>query len=311
MYLPDFPVIPPEAFAALARQQRVPVSQITPLPDVGITNKIYGFGEHLILRVPRDHPHIVSLAHKEAKVVPAARSTGVHTPAILLFDDSCRVLPVPYTLYERVPGETLGLLDLEPDATPNVWRALGRDLARLHTAITPAQLPPEEVGQCADLRAAPATLAQAGYFTVMEARWLDRLLDRLAPYALAKLPRRFLHGDSQTTNLMVDSGSLQYLAVLDWGSSGWGDVAWDFLGIPLRAVPCMLEGHREIAPLDGDDTAEARILWRHLQVAIRIMQRGPQPSHSWAERPWAMFLEIMRFLLDPPDPRWRAYVPGR
>src|SRR5215469_964048 len=66
MYLPDFPVIPPEAFAALARQQRVPVSQITPLPDVGITNKIYGFGEHLILRVPRDHPHIVSLAHKEA-----------------------------------------------------------------------------------------------------------------------------------------------------------------------------------------------------------------------------------------------------
>ena len=110
---------------------------------------------------------------------------------------------------------------------------------------------------------------------------------------------------------MVEPGSLRYLAVVDWGSSGWGDVAWDFLGIPLRAVPFMLEGHREIAPLDGDETAEARILWRHLQIAIWLMRRGPQPIHSWAERPWAMFLEITRFLLDPPDPRWRAYMPDR
>jgi len=205
----------------------------------------------------------------------------------------------------------LGLLDLEPEATPNVWQALGRDLARLHTSITPALLPPEEVGQCDDLRAAPATLAEAGFFTLMEAHWLERLLDQLAPYALADLPQRFLHGDSQTTNMMVEPSSLEYLAVVDWGSSGWGDVAWDFLGIPLRAVPFMLEGHREIAPLDGDETAEARILWRHLQIAIWLMRRGPQPTYSWAERPWAMFLEIMRFLLEPPDPRWRAYLPHR
>ena len=179
MNLPDFPPIPPEALAAIARPQHVSVSQIIPLPDIGITNKIYRFGDSLILRIPRNHPHIISLARKEAKVVPAARAAGVHTPAILLFDDSCTLLPVPYTLYERVPGETLGLLDLEPEATPNVWRALGRDLARLHTSITEADLPPEEVGQCDDLRAAPKTLADAGLFTLMEARWLERLLDHL------------------------------------------------------------------------------------------------------------------------------------
>ncbi|HEY7122329.1 MAG TPA: aminoglycoside phosphotransferase family protein [Ktedonobacterales bacterium] len=311
MRLPDFAPIPPEAFAALASEHHVSVSQITPLPDIGITNKIYRFGDALILRIPRHHPHIINLARKEARVVPIARAAGVHTPAILLFDDTCDLLPVPYTLYERAPGETLGLLDLEPEATPNVWRALGRDLARLHTSITPALLPPEEVGQCDDLRAAPRTLAEAGLFTRMEARWLERLLDRLAPYALVDLPQRFLHGDSQSTNMMVEPGSLEYLAVLDWGSSGWGDVAWDFLGIPLRAVPFMLEGHREISPLDEDETAEARILWRHLQIAIWLMQRDPQPTYSWAERPLAMFLEIMRFLLESPDPRWRAYLPNR
>jgi len=108
MHLPDFPPIPPEALAVIARPQHVSVSQITPLPDIGITNKIYRFGDSLILRVPRNHPHIINLAYKEAKVVPAARAAGVHTPAILLFDDSCTLLPVPYTLYERVPGKRWG-----------------------------------------------------------------------------------------------------------------------------------------------------------------------------------------------------------
>src|SRR5215472_8964636 len=124
MNLPDFPPIPLEALAVIAKLQQVSVSQITLLPHIGITNKLYGLGDHLMLRIPRNHPHIISLAHKEAKVVPAARAAGVHTPAILLFDDSCTLLPVPYTLYERVLGETLGLLDLEPEATPEVWRAL-------------------------------------------------------------------------------------------------------------------------------------------------------------------------------------------
>lgn len=171
--------------------------------------------------------------------------------------------PLPYTLYERVQGKTLGLLDLGPDATPDAWRALGRDLARLHTSVTPTQIPPEEVGQCKDLRAAPEALATTGLFTLTEARWLERLLDQLAPYTLAEIQQRFLHGDSQTTNMMVAPDSLEYLAVLDWGSSGWGNVAWDFLAIPLRAVPFILEGYREIAPLGGDEIVEARILWRH------------------------------------------------
>jgi aminoglycoside phosphotransferase (APT) family kinase protein len=129
-----------------------------------------------------------------------------------------------------------------------------------------------------------------------------------APAALAEVPRRFLHGDSQASNVMVRPGSLDYLAVLDWGSSGWGDAAWDFAGIPLCAVPFMLEGHREIAPLDHDKTAEARILWRQFQLALWLLKREPQPAHSWGERPLAMLVEMLRFLLESPDPRWRALV---
>jgi aminoglycoside phosphotransferase (APT) family kinase protein len=289
-------------------QAWISTDQITPLRDIGITNKMYRFGDHLMLRVPRNHPYLFDLLRKEARVVPAARAVGVHTPAIVAFDDSCTVLPAPYSLYERVAGETLGLLDLEPEATPEVWRALGRDLALLHTQITLEALPPEELGHCDDLRANLEQLASAGHFTLMEARWFERLLDRLAPYALAALPPRFLHGDTQSTNLMVRPDTLEYQAVLDWGGCGWGDPAWDFVGIPLRAVPFMLEGHRQIAPLDADETTEARILWRQFQIALWSFSREPQPEHSWGERPAAMLIEIMRFLLESPDPRWKALL---
>jgi Ser/Thr protein kinase RdoA (MazF antagonist) len=119
----------------------------------------------------------------------------------------------------------------------------------------------------------PDELASAGYFTSEEVRWLSGWLDLLAPFALAPLPKRFRHGDLQTTNVMVHPDPSTYLALIDWGACGWGDAAHDFAGIPLRAVPFMLAGYREVAPLTEDDTAEARILWRHLQMALYLLGR--------------------------------------
>ena len=138
----------------------------------------------------------------------------------------------------------------------------------------------------------------------MEARWLLGWLDRLAPAALASRPQRFLHGDIQTTNMLVRAGSLDYLAIIDWGSSGWGDPAWDFAGVPLRAVPLMLQSYRDLATQDVLTDIEARILWRHLQLAL-LLRREPQPGKSWAERPLAMLLEIMRFMIESPPGAWK------
>ena len=73
-----------------------------------------------------------------------------------------------------------------------------------------------------DPRPKPDELASAGYFTAEEVRWLSGWLDLLAPFALAPLPKRFRHGDLQTTNVMVRPGSPTYLALIDWGVCGWG-----------------------------------------------------------------------------------------
>jgi hypothetical protein len=80
-------------------------------------------------------------------------------------------------------------------------------------------------------------------------------------------------------------------------------------GVPLRVVPFLLEGYRQITPLDDEENAEARILWRHLQLSLYLLRREPQPGRSWAERPLAMLLEIWRFFNESPGARWVAWAP--
>jgi aminoglycoside phosphotransferase (APT) family kinase protein len=310
MKLPPFPRISARSIRIIAERHGLGQRTFSRLPEVGIFNAIYAVGSDLILRIPRDHPAFIAAARKEAIAVPAARAAGVRTPRLVAFDDSLELLPVPYSLYERVQGVTLGLLDREPEDTPDVWREIGRDLGRLHSQVADqgalAELDSEAIP---DPRALVEEIAEQGYFTATEARWLMRWLDRLAPAALASRPRRFLHGDLQTTNVMVAGDSLAYLALLDWGSASWGDPAWDFAGVPLRAAPWLLAGHRDIALLDDDQTAEARVLWRHLQLALLVLRRGPLPDRSWAERPLSMLLEIMRFAIEAPSRPWHDLLP--
>jgi aminoglycoside phosphotransferase (APT) family kinase protein len=308
--LPDFPEVSPGILRSIARRHGLDAYDFSILPETGVFNAIYLLGDDYVLRVPRHHPDFVAAARKEAIAVPAARDAGVRTPRMLAFDDSLDLLPVPYSIYERVHGETLGLLDRDPADAPEVWRELGSDLALLHTRV-------EEDGPVADLeleampdpRPWPGELAADGYFTATEARWLSGWLERLAPAALGPVPRRFLHGDSQATNVLVREGSLDYVAVIDWGGAGWGDPARDFAGVPLRVVPFMLEGYRKIAPVEDEESAEGRILWRHLQLSLYLLRREPQPGRSWAERPLSMLLEVMRFFLGSPGARWSKWAP--
>jgi hypothetical protein len=55
--------------------------------------------------------------------------------------------------------------------------------------------------------------------------------------------------------------------------------------------------------------AEARILWLHVWLALDLMPRGAAPGLSWGERPIAMLLDVLRFLLEPPGEPWRSLRP--
>lgn len=287
-------------------------STIARQPSIGVFNAIYLLGDDLILRVPRAQPRVMAMLANEAIAVPAARAAGVQTPRLVAFDDTLALLPVPYTVYERVHGEPLELLGLDPTATPAAYRALGRDLARLHTGV--ARTGP--VGRLGvpnmpqeDPLPLPERLAAAGYCSASEARWLGGWLERLPPLLQVPDAHRFLHGDTQATNVLVHPGSHEYRAPSDRGGCGWGDPALDFSGMPLAAVPAVLAGYRAIAALPEDETAEARILRYHLYFALVTLSAAPQPQRSWAERPLSYLLAVMRFLLDTPGPPWTASPP--
>jgi aminoglycoside phosphotransferase (APT) family kinase protein len=309
--LPEFVDVSDAVLREIARRHGVDgAGPFTRLPDTGIYNAHFLLGEHLVVRVPRDHPGHVAALRRETVAVPAVRKAGVRTPALIAFDDSRELLNSPYAIYERVSGQHLESLDLEPAALAGVWRDLGRDLARVHGITADdlgSPLPPPST--LPDPRTLVDNHASAGWFSSSEARWLMAWLERLAPTALTPTPSRFVHGDMQATNVMVRADPPTDLALIDWGSGAWGIAVDDLAVLPLSAVPFMLHGHRELAPLDDDANVEARIVWRHVQLALLLVPRGPLPGFSWAERPLSMLLEILGFFAaDPPEP-WRGLGP--
>jgi aminoglycoside phosphotransferase (APT) family kinase protein len=267
-------------------------------------------GDDLVLRLPRNHPHHFNALRTESIAVPAVRAVGVQAPELIVFDETCTVLPGPYAIYARVHGRTLESLQLPPSAAPNVWRDLGRDLARTHlieNAALEAALPAP--GPLPDLPDLVESHASAGRFTASEARWLQVWLRQLSPLALQPVASRLVHGDTQAANVMVRDEPPRYTALMDRGSAAWGVAVDDLAVVPLAAAPFMLEGHRDVAPLDDDAHVEARSVWRHLLLALRLIRRGPLPGFAWAERPLSMLLDLLMFFAaDPPEP-WRALRP--
>jgi len=285
-----------------------------PLAQTGMINAVYALSPHLVLRVPRNHPGHVAQLLRERAAVPAARAAGVRTPALVAFDDSRAILPVPYAIYERVAGIPFELLGRDVRSAPTVWRELGRDLGRLHAGATRTDVAGDlsEGAPMPDPRDLVERRAGEGWFTAMEASWLLRWLERLSPAAREPVPKRLIHADTQPTNVMVaipDDAAPVYHALIDWGCAQWGDDAVDIACAPLGAAPFLLEGHREIARLTADDTAEARVLWRNWQIALDQLPRGAVPGFSWGENPTARVIDTLRFFAARPDGRWRTWRP--
>jgi aminoglycoside phosphotransferase (APT) family kinase protein len=247
----------------------------TPLPVTGVANRIYATRD-VVLRVATDHPEAVPDARTESVAAPVARASGLPVPALIVFDDSRRIVDRPYSIWERVHGETLGLHAPDPDAVPDTWRDVGRQLARLHTSVRECWDPngwldrpahPDHV----ELRELAHSLTPA--LAAFGAEVLD-WIDRSEAAAAVKTPRCFLHYDIHQMNLMcARDGSL--LSIIDWGDAGWGDPALEWSEAPIRAIPYMLDGYRSIAGALLGDAPEARILADQLWCGLEdLRDRG-------------------------------------
>jgi len=243
------------------------------LPATGIANRIYATDD-LVLRIAVEGQEALDDARTESVAAPVARAAGVCVPRLVAFDDSGTVVDRPYSLWERVHGETLGLFAPEPDSCPATWRAVGRQLALLHNQVQDCPDPhgwldhPERELY---LEERIASLAAASAIDPALAGELERAAKGLRPALQGPLTVRFLHNDIHAMNVMcARDGTL--LAVVDWGDAGWGDPALELAQVPLGAVPFVLRGYESEARLDN--TAEARILWDKLCAAVERFEKG-------------------------------------
>lgn len=251
-----------------------------PLPATGVANHIYATSD-VVLRVATDYPDAVSDARTESVAAPVARDAGIRTPRLIAFDDSRALVDRPYSLWERVHGETLGLLDLDARRLAHAWRDVGRELARVHDRVTTCPDPDgwlDTPGRPLDLESHIEPLRQAGLIDHRAAEEMGSLIHELAPHVAVAADVRFVHDDIHAFNVMCTRDG-ELLALIDWGDAGWGDPTLDFVGIPLEHVPGAVEGYESASSSGLGEFPEARFIWDKLHYAMRrlVEDRGEPP----------------------------------
>lgn len=252
-----------------------------PTPWTGAASHVYPLGD-AVVKIPFDRPDAIQAVRTDAAIAPLARSLGVQVSELITFDDSREILPVPYAVFRRIEHSVpLDRLNGDPSAGRAAWEEVGRQLAIVHRLVDPATVPIElrVFRQSPDVDPRPwvAEFQKSGIMNTNDAHWLRELLDRLAPAALDEGPVTLCHGDVNAANILVHERSHRFAALIDWAGAGWLDPVWDFAGVSLDIVPFLLAGHRSVAPLPSDHSAEARICWCQVQTRLYPI-RGAAPS---------------------------------
>ncbi|HTW09569.1 MAG TPA: hypothetical protein VME46_18835 [Acidimicrobiales bacterium] len=80
---------------------------VRPVRSTGVMHSVYALGDHLVLRVPKDHREAIADTYTGSVAAPVAHAAGVRTPALVVFDDERDIAPVPLSIFERAAGEPL------------------------------------------------------------------------------------------------------------------------------------------------------------------------------------------------------------
>lgn len=289
---------------------------LEPIPARGAVNAIFALGPDLILRVSKDIPEAIRGTISESIAAPAAHRAGVRTPRLIAFDNSRKILNTPYTIYERIDGIDLTRIDASPHELPPIWREVGRELSRLHHAVGAV----EDLHHLLrdTLRPDPEPILEAADFLSDDhKRWFRRCFDRLRPAVEnASSFRRLTHGDAQSNNVLIRNN--EFVALIDWGGAGWCDGIIDFYNMPARVLPYAVDGYRDEAPFDDDDTAEARILFDQLAASImnvawdshqQPILRTEGADIAWHGQPNTLRqIELLAFYATDLPRAWRRWI---
>ncbi|NIK54532.1 phosphotransferase family protein [Kribbella shirazensis] len=296
----------------IARRHGVDPAEVKEVAG-GVANRGFVLGEKLFLRVCR--PGFEADLLKETHVVPAARSVGVLTPAIIQYDDTRRLADSPYVVTERVHGTEptdlpprlaeqlacLHQLDLhnEPPA-----RATGTDGAPVAAgAAGAAPVVPED--DWSDPWRTVDELGSRGYLDPGTADWLTGWFTRLADRIDRSRPKVLIHGDVAAHNLLVDPAN-NLRALIDWGDAAWAPRAMDFAKLPLTQVAVLLPDYvRHSQTSDSEQDLAAATLWFHLHWALARIPSTPDPNQRhWTAPTASRLINLLHFFTTSPPAPW-------
>ncbi|MGW6198173.1 aminoglycoside phosphotransferase family protein [Kribbella sp. NPDC055110] len=275
---------------AVARRHGVDPGEVKEVAG-GVANRGFVLGDELFLRV--SWPGYEADLLKETYVVPAARSVGVLTPAIVEYDASGQLIAAPYAVMERVHGT-------EPTELPT---ELAEQLARLHQLeLKLVEVPEDGWG---DPWRTIEELADRGYVDPGTASWLTGWFTRLAERIDGSGPRVLIHGDVAAHNLLAGpDGELR--ALIDWGDAAWAPRAMDFAKLPLTQVAELLPDYlRHSQSPESEEELAAAVLWFHLSWGLAKLPAAPWPGQRhWTAPTTSRLLNILHFFTTTPPAPW-------
>lgn len=277
---------------AVARRHGVDPGEVKEVAG-GVANRGFVLGEELFLRVCR--PGFEADLLKETHVVPAARSVGVLTPAIVEYDDSGRLIAAPYAVMERVHGT-------EPTDLPT---GLAAQLAHLHQLERTLELSGVVEDGWGDPWGTIDGLADRGYVDSGTASWLTGWFTRLAERIDGSGPKVLIHGDVAAHNLLAGpDGDLR--ALIDWGDAAWAPRAMDFAKLPLTQVAELLPDYlRHSQSPESEEELAAAVLWFHLSWGLAKLPAAPWPGQRhWTAPTTSRLLNILHFFTTAPPAPW-------
>ena len=227
---------------------------VRPLDSSGSSNALFRFGEHLLVRLPRQ-PGGSATISKEARWLPVlGPSLPVGVPEVVAVFEPSRDYPERWSVVRWIDGEHHEVLTPETPADPR-RSDLAADLAEAVNALWLAEIP-SGAARDPDLRwyrGEPlATMDAVTRQNIGCCRALgdfefdldaaERLWDEAMrlPGAADRPPPRWYHGDLAAENLLMRNGRLA--AVLDFGGLSIGDpavdlaVAWEVLDPQAREI---------------------------------------------------------------------------
>jgi aminoglycoside phosphotransferase (APT) family kinase protein len=255
-----FPVVSDEQLVAICERHGLPPGPFGRLPETGVVNAIYTVADVAVVRIPKDVPGCLLDTMTEQVAVPVAMASGVRTPAMLGFDDALDLVGVPYGVFEWVHV---------PHGWPTSaegWRDLGRQLATLHTGVSPFDDRRRRLDDPDRWHRVEEVLDDVPALDDQLRRVLEAELARLEPALAGGWRKRFVHDDVQGPNVLFDERSDE-VWLIDWGDAGWGDATLDLRRVDPSTTPLVLEGYRQVAATD--DGFEDRLRWDQLSSTAR------------------------------------------